>query len=1075
MAWVVKTTSKTMKTLKTILTAGAMACASVVAAQTLPSGNEWHDMSVNEVNRLPLHTHFFAFENEAKAINGDKKASDRYISLDGTWRFHYVDNAANRPTDFYRTDLDDSAWATMSVPGMWELNGYGDPEYVNVGFAWRGHFQNNPPEVPLKDNHVGSYRRTVNIPASWKGRQVIAHFGSVTSCIYLYVNGQFAGYSEDSKVAAEFDITPFVKTGDNLIAFQVMRWCDGSYLEDQDFWRLSGVARDSYLYSREQGNHIDNIKINATLDDNYRDGILDIDVEQTGKGTVTAVLLDADGRQVAKSKVNGHLTLNVKQPRQWSAEIPYLYTLVTTLAPKKGQKGEVITQKVGFRRVEIKNAQLLVNGQPIIIKGVNRHEMDPDGGYVVSRERMLQDLALMKRFNVNAVRTCHYPDDPLWYDLCDEYGFYVVGEANVESHGFLYERESASAKPQFAQPIMERNQHNVSLLRNHPSIIIWSMGNETKMCSHFTNVNHWIKANDNSRPVQYEPAGLGDDTDIFCPMYMSQDDCKKYAGGENVPKPLIQCEYAHAMGNSGGGFKEYMDLVRKLPHYQGGFIWDFVDQGLRKEARSKEQMSRGSTAYPVADLKPQASNLKPQIIDYTYGGDYNDYDPSDNNFNCNGLISPDRVPNPHFYEVGYFYQNIWMSKDYYSANLLIHNENFFRPLDNVRLVIRYMEDGYFTGDSLVIDTIHVEPQGTQEIQITQRLHMTGVRDFLMNCEFQLKNDEPLIPAGSVVAYAQLDATRGLHEVTPKKLKLHPGHGSAFEVIDKPDFPVIQLDGMAMKVAFDRTTGFMKGLIINNLPIIGPGGELRPNFWRAVTDNDMGARLQQRYAVWHNPQMNLESFDIRSKDKQETEVTAVYDMPEVKAKLRLTYLLHVSGEVTVIQKMTTDPTAKVSDMFRFGMVMQLPYDMDRSEFYGRGPVENYIDRKESQWLGIYKQTADEQFYPYVRPQETGLKSDVRWWWQRDGEGNGFEIEAGQLNSLYMSALHYDQETLDEGRDKRQRHPSELKKSEYTNLFIDSEHMGVACINSWGATPLPQHLVKYGDKELTFTITRKILSK
>ena len=401
----------------------------------------------------------------------------------------------------------------------------------------------------------------------------------------------------------------------------------------------------------------------------------------------------------------------------------------------------------------------------------------------------------------------------------------------------------------------------------------------------------------------------------------------------------------------------------------------------------------------------------------------------------------------------------------------MHNENFFRTLDNVRLVRRYMEDGHFNCDYIVIDTIHVAPQSSQGISIPRRAQRVCVEDFLMNCEFQLKTDEPLMPAGTIVAYAQFKVEESLEHIRPALLYMKPANEfqPAFKVIGEPDFPVVQLVGEKMNVAFDRLNGFMRGLNIDNLPIIAPGGELRPNFWRAVTDNDMGARLQQRFAVWRNPQMNMQSFDICPLNNRQTEVTATYDMPEVKGTLKLTYLLSEDGDVTVTQEMTTEEGAKVSDMFRFGMVMQLPYDMDRSEFYGRGPVENYIDRKESQCLGIYKQTADEQFYPYVRPQETGLKSDVRWWWQRNGEGNGFKVSPEWGNYLSMCALHYDIETLDEGKDKHQRHPSDLKKSEYTNLFIDSEHMGLACVNSWGAMPLPQHQVKYGNKKLTFVIS------
>jgi beta-galactosidase len=571
----------------------------------MPTDTEWHDLQVNEVNRLKLHTNYFAYESAEKALAGDRKASANYLSLNGTWKFHFAEAPDKRPSGFFETSYDDAAWKTISVPGIWELNGYDDPVYVNIGFAWRGHFKNNPPQVPLKDNHVGSYRRIINIPNSWDGKQIIAHFGSVTSNIYLYVNGMYVGYAEDSKVAAEFDITPYVKKGDNLIAFQTFRWCDGSYSEDQDFWRLSGVARDSYLYARNEKVQVSNIKLTADLVNNYQDGALSVDLDVKGSPTVDFDLLNANGISVSKHSVefkgqsHGNVAFNIKNVKPWTAETPYLFTLVTTV--KKGGKViEVIPQKVGFRKVEIKNCQLLVNGQPIYIKGANRHEMDPDGGYIVSRERMIQDIKIMKQFNINAVRTCHYPDDPQWYELCDEYGLYVVAEANQEGHGFGYEDDAPTKKTLFAKQILERNQHNVEMFYNHPSIIIWSLGNETADGPNFTAAFNWIKSVDSSRPIHWERAIKGPNTELYCPMYLPQKACEEYAlsSAPEDQKPLIQCEYNHAMGNSGGGLKEYWDLVRKYPKFQGGFVWDFVDQALRDTKRGI----------------------------YTYGGDYNKYD-----------------------------------------------------------------------------------------------------------------------------------------------------------------------------------------------------------------------------------------------------------------------------------------------------------------------------------------------------------------------------------------------------------------------------------------------------------------
>ena len=1000
---------------KLLMTFGLVSIVLTAAAQQ-PTMTEWHDLQVNEYNRQAKHTSFFGYESETLALAGDKTRSANYLSLDGTWNFLWVENADQRPVDFYRPDYDEKGWTTMPVPGMWELNGFGDPEYVNVGFAWRGHFENNPPEVPIKDNHVGSYRRIINIPADWDGKQVIAYFGSITSNMYLWVNGQYVGYSEDSKIAAEFDITPYVHSGENLIAFQVFRWCDGSYHEDQDFWRLSGVARSSYLYAQDIKEHIQDIRITPDLVNNYEDGTLNIKVWATGNTSAILRLLDADGQEVATGEVNawqeaqpkqGGVTLQVKNPKKWSAEVPYLYTLVV----KYGN--EVITQKVGFRKVEIKNAQLLVNGQPIFIKGVNRHEMDPDGGYVVSRERMLQDIQLMKRFNINAVRTCHYPDDPLWYDLCDQYGLYVVAEANQESHGFLYEKEQRSKLPVFARQILERNQHNIAVNFNHPSVIVWSLGNETSDSQNFTAAYQWIKQQDPSRPVQYEPAGEGANTDIFCPMYMAQIHCEQYSKDASKQKPLIQCEYNHAMGNSSGGFKEYWDLVRRYPKFQGGFIWDYADQALH----GKDKEGR--------DI-------------YTYGGDYNDYDPSDNNFNCNGIVSPDRQPSPQTFEVGYQYQNIWAEPiDLSQGRIRVKNENFFRPLDYVRLEWTLLRDGKPVGNGVVND-INCQPQSTTELTLPiGDTKETG--EYLLNIDFKLKQAESLMQAGETVAIAQFP-------VTSPSLIPSPSSKNKYSI------------------RFDKQTGFLTEYTVNGQSMLGEGGSLRPQFWRAITDNDMGAVLHHTNKVWQSPTMTLVSFKESKK-----EVTAVYDLPEVKATLTLRYQIQRDGSITVTEQMQTTAGEKQPDLLRYGMVLQMPYNMDHSRYYGRGPWENYNDRCLSQRVGVYSQTADEQFYPYIRPQESGTKTDMRWWEQTTSAGIGLRVEADNLFSA--SALHYDITDLNEPTpDKKQRHVPQVPKSKYTNLNIDQEHAGVGGVNSWSTwgQSLPQYRVAYKDRTFTFRL-------
>lgn len=1028
---------------------------------------EWHNALVNQVNRLES--------------SNNMTTSDERISLNGDWKFSWVENADQRPTDFFAPDFDDSGWKTMPIPGMWELNGFGDPEYVNFGFAWRDHFPQLTKEecdrstegdvrVPVKDNHVGSYRRTVTIPESWSKRQVIAHFGSVTSCVYLWVNGNFVGYSEDSKVACEFDVTPYIKTGSNIFAMQVFRWCDGSWCEDQDFWRLSGFARDNYLIARDKDLHLDDLRLTTTLTNNYKDGVLTLDAKLQGKGEVIYTLRDAEGYKVGTQKGQ---TITVTNCKTWSAETPYLYTLTaevrkpsSTVAQKvvktiarKGRRGrgrtrtttvmkkvsgevvQTVTQKVGFRSVEIRNAQLLVNGQPVLIKGADRHEMDPDGGYVVSRERMIEDIKLMKRFNINAVRTSHYPNDPMWYDLCDEYGIYVTAEANQESHGFGYNPEKAAAHSRlFAQQIMERNQNNVRANYNHPSIIVWSLGNETVNGPNFVDAYKWIKTEDTQRPVQWEQAGAkGENSDIFCPMYLSQPGCEGYAKDVKSLRPLIQCEYSHAMGNSCGGFKEYWDLVRKYPKFQGGYIWDFVDQALH---------GKGG---------------------YTYGGDYNNYDASDNNFNCNGLVSPDRVPNPQLYEVGYFYQNIWSELS--GNQLTVRNENFFRTMNYADLEWTLLADGHAV-QSQWIRNLSIRPQQSVNVTLpfnTDEKNYKG-KELLLNVAFKMKNDEPLLDKGQTIAYQQFQLTGYKHAVADNS---NSDGGKKLKVTNNKKTSTTAISGIGMNIEFCDTTGLLTKYEVGGKNILADGGTLKPNFWRAATDNDMGSHINTRYKAWRSPEMKLTSFQAKKakndNGEQYIDVEAKYSLPGVKAELEMEYSIFGNGTIAFEMDLDADDDAKdISGMMRYGIVMQLPKDMDHSEYYGRGPVENYADRKESQCVGIYRQTADEQFYPYIRPQETGTKSDMRWWKQTDAEGRGICITSDKL--FAASALHYTVEALDDGDRKEQRHVQDVRKSEFTNLYLDLEHAGVGGVDSWSgwAEALKPYRVNYGDKEFKIVI-------
>ena len=1003
---------------------------------------EWQDPNVNAINRAPMHTNYFAYESEQAALKGCRLASDNYMTLNGTWKFNWVENADQRPTDFYKADFNDKGWDDMQVPGVWELNGYGDPIYVNVGYPWRSQYKNNPPYVPTVNNHVGSYRKVIEIPADWKGRQIMAHFGSVTSNMYLWVNGKFVGYSEDSKLEAEFDLTKYLRPGKNVIAFQVFRWCDGTYLEDQDFFRYSGVGRDCYLYARTT-NHIEDIRITPDLDAQYKDGTLQIAVQMKGKGTVDLKLLDKAGKEVTTAQVKGSgkqtATMNVSNPEKWTAETPNLYTLVANLQ-ENGKIIESIPIKVGFRKIELKNGQILVNGQAVLFKGADRHEMDPDKGYVVSKERMIQDIKRMKELNINAVRTCHYPDNNLWYDLCDEYGIYVVAEANIESHGMGYGDETLAKNALFAKAHLERNQRNVQRGYNHPSIIFWSLGNEAGFGPNFEACYKWIKAEDQSRAVQYEQARTNEYTDIYCPMYLPYDRCEEYCKGD-IDKPLIQCEYAHAMGNSQGGFKEYWDLVRKYPKYQGGFIWDFVDQSARWFTKDGKEF-------------------------YGYGGDFNRYDASDNNFQDNGLISPDRVPNPHAYEVGYIYQNIWVKPvDLQKGEISIYNENFFRDLSDFYVEWQLLANGEVL-QSGIINDLKVGPQQTVNQKLNYSLdNICPCKEVLLNVAFKLKNAETLLPAGHEVAHQQLTVReyKAPENLLTEK-KIAHDYTSTPVVEDNDEYYLI-VKGDNFHLDFARSNGYLSLYEVNGLSILNEGAQLTPNFWRAPTDNDMGAGLQKKYLAWKNPEIKLTSLEHTTENNLVV-VTAKYDMPSVSAKLTLTYRIDKQGAIEVTQSMTTDKNAQVSNMFRFGMRTELNKQLANIQYYGRGPIENYADRNNCTNIGKYVQTVDEQFYSYIRPQETGTKTDIRWWNQTNKGGNGIQFVGKAPFSA--SALHYTMESLDDGLEKDQRHSELVPQTDYVNFCIDKVQMGLGCVNSWGALPLEKYMVPYQNYDFTFVI-------
>ena len=1024
-----------------------LAMLSISSGALAQSESRWQNVNINQQNREPRRANFFAFENLEKAQSFDKKKSVNYLSMEGMWKFNFVKDHNKRPANFFALKYDDSQWKDFPVPGLFELNGYGDATYKNIGYAWATQFDPNPPYISELNNYTGSYRRTFELPKDWKGKDVYFHVGSATSNLTLWVNGKYVGYSEDSKVAAEFNISKYLKPGKNLIAMQVMRWCDGSYFEDQDFWRFTGIAREVYLYARPKL-HAADIRLNAALENNYQDGVLNYKVSlKGGKTDVAITLCDKDGKQIAQA-TGAQGVIKVPKVNAWTAETPYLYKAYITLKNKQGA-AEVIPQKVGFRNVEIKNAQLLVNGQPVLVKGADRHEMDPDGGYVVSLERMIQDIKIMKQLNINAVRTSHYPCDPRWYDLCDEYGIYITAEANLESHGMGYEEKSLAKFPEYIVPHIERNEGNVKPLINHPSVIVWSLGNESGYGVNFEKAYDWVKACDTTRPAQYERGGYDSKTDIHCPMYIGYEESESYCKS-NGTKPYIQCEYAHAMGNSEGGFKEYWDLIRKYPKYQGGYIWDFVDQGLRDKS-------------PITGKEI-----------FTYGGDYGRYPASDYNFNCNGIIAPNRRLNPHAYEIQYVLQNVWI-KDFDAENgsFNVYNENFFKNIDDLSLTATLFANGVKLTTVAIPDTKGIAPQATKlvksealksAIEKAEAEHAT--EEITINFAFASDGSQPLVDKGQVMARQQIV----LNGYEFDKVDAPANTGSKIEVEETNSY--VKVSAERMSVTIGKKTGMIDYLDVDGEPMLKFRESMTPEFWRAPTDNDYGASLQKKMRVWKNPQMNLKSFD-KSESKDSVVLTANFEMPEVKAELMLRYRINAAGEVAVTEKMTTDKEAKVADLFRYGMQLQMPASFSKLEYYGRGPEENYIDRHSSSFIGKYEANVKDEYYPYVRPQESGNHTDIRYFSifnPTTGKGITFEGYA----PMECSAIPYLVEDLDAGIEKEHawgQHSGDLVEKGLVQLHIQQRQFGLGCIDSWGASPMEKYRMHYQDRCFSFVIKAK----
>jgi len=1036
---------------KFLLALSLCAFASISIAQTLQP--DWEDPGVVSINRLPMRASYFPFESLRTAQEGNRANSSRFLSLNGMWKFFWVDHPDKRPKDFFKPGYDDSRWSEFPVPSNWEFKGYGVPIYTNIPYEFSP-TNPQPPDIPDSLNPVGSYRKVFSLPATWDGMQVYIHLGGVKSVFYIWVNGQKVGYSEDSKLEAEFDITPFVKKGENLVALEVYRWSDASFLECQDFWRISGIERDVYLYARTKV-HLYDIRIVSILDNSYKDGILGFDGElkSTIEGSVTGyscaiTLRDAAGKEImSKSKAfpamenkfsasTLHIADRLPSVRQWSAEVPYLYTLDVVLLDEKGVVQEAISKKIGFRTVEIKGADFLVNGKRVFIKGVNRHEHDPETIHVLSREQMENDIRLMKMFNVNAVRTCHYPNNPLWYDLCDQYGIYVIDEANIESHGMGYDLgRTLGNNPLWLKAHLERASRMVIRDKNHPSIVTWSLGNEAGNGSNFYECYKWIKNYDGTRPVQYERAGLEWNTDIYCPMYPHPNSLIQYSLS-NPTRPLIMCEYAHAMGNTLGNFKEYWDIIESYPALQGGFIWDWVDQGVWLE--------------------------KNGVRFFGYGGDWGPPGtPSDNNFLCNGVMQPDRKPGPHAYEMKKMYQNVKLRMlDERQGIVEVKNGYFFRDLSNYSLRWTLLENGKQVRSG-AIQSIDASPGKAVALDLGLNLSSRPGSEYFLQFSLVTKNAEGVVPAGHEQAKEEF-AVAGQAAPTP-----FIADRTSVNIDDSGERVLISNKNFSLE--FNNGTGLIQSYIVKEKRVWAQGP--RPNFWRPPNDNDFGAGSQKTMGIWKDvgkterAKRILVSRDEKSPDGL---VTVRVETPLLKndALVVAEYVIDGRGAITIHNGFIA-LRGKQPNLFKVGNHLLLPADFTTVQWYGRGPHESYWDRKSSTFVGLYEGTILSQYHPYVRPQESGNKTDVRWARLKRSDGTGFEIRFVDA-LLNINALSYSPDQLYPGDTKRQTHSLELTPDEFVHLDIDFQQMGVAGIDSWYSLPLEQYRLPFQNYSYSYRI-------
>ncbi|MEQ8474497.1 MAG: glycoside hydrolase family 2 TIM barrel-domain containing protein [Marinoscillum sp.] len=986
--------------------------------------NEWENPQVFERNKEGGHVDFIAYDNALDARVDDFTKSPYFKSLNGQWRFHFVKTPSERPQDFYKEGFDDSGWSTIRVPSNWEIEGFGLPIYTNVVYP----FPKNPPFVNNDYNPVGTYRRTFEIGEDWTDSQVILNLSSVSGYTTVFVNGQEVGMTKVAKSPSEFDITQYVKQGKNSLAIQVFRWHDGSYIEDQDFWRLSGLEQDVFLYALPKTSIWD-FFLKADLDETYTDGIFSAAVDirsfgghNTRKGSLSLALYPNNGNDPifqeekdfsANAKVVDFST-EIPGVLKWSAESPNLYDCVLTLKDTKGRTTMITSEQVGFRNVRIENAQLMVNGMPILVKGVNLHIHNDTLGHVPTVETMMEDIRLMKRNNINAVRTSHYPQSPLWYKLCDQYGIYLVDEANIETHHMGAELQSPFDKSvhpayleKWAPAHLDRVERAVQRDKNHPSVIIWSMGNECGNGQVFYDAYNWIKNYDPSRPVQFEQAGENSNTDIVSPMYPPISYMKTYADDKEVTRPFIMCEYSHAMGNSNGNFQEYWDIILNSPHMQGGFIWDWVDQGLKTENANG--------------------------VFWAYGGDLGGLNfQNDENFCANGLVASNRKPHPGLKEVKKVYQNIVFKLE---ENGLLEVTNYFdfTSLDNY--VIRY--EVLKNGESCFEEsfTLSTEPHASEQVQIKIPELQEG--EYLLNLFALTTADAPLVPKGHEIAREQfvlkdyefgVAETVGDLQVSYADSKIHFSSGEVSGVFNKS------------KGTFESYGN--KDLKMKALP--------EPYFWRAPTDNDFGNHMPSALGVWrtaHDYRV-VESVEIGDQTKDGLSINVDYMLKGLNVPYRIGYLIKNDGSIKVTPSIDLTST-ELPELPRFGMRVRLPKSWDSLSYYGRGPEENYADRKSATFIGVYNDQVANQKMPYIRPQEFGYHTDTRWVSLLDHSGKGIVVEGDQ--ALGFSALNVATEDLDPGLTKKQQHPTDIKLTDAVILHIDLGQRGLGGDNSWGMLP------------------------